>query len=139
LTAFGTLSYVAGQDQTRQQPTLPIAEYSPQEPLPGIVPLESRAGLRLHDPCETPRWSVELSALMVAEQDLVAASLLEQPTPGYIVYNVRTYWQATDNLMLVAGVENLTNEQYRKHLDLRTGLGVFQPGRSLYFGSDLRY
>ena len=113
--------------------------FGPQEPLPGIVPLESRVGVRLHDPDEQPRWAVELSALVVAARNRVASSLCEEPTPGFVIYNVRTYWQATDSLQLVAGLENLTNEQYREHLDLRTGLGVFQPGRSCYFGSELRY
>ena len=29
--------------------------------------------------------------------------------------------------------------QYREHLDLRTGYGVYQPGRSFYFGTELQY
>lgn len=140
LSSFGTLSYVQGTDQTRGGRGLPpLGPFGPQEPLPGIVPLESRVGVRLHDPTDQARWAVELSALIAADQNLVAASLFEQPTPGFTVFTLRSYWQASDSLLLFAGVENLTNVQYREHLDLRTGLGVFQPGRSFYFGSELRY
>ena len=140
LTCFGTLSYVEGRDQTRD-----IREYpdffgqSPTEPLPGIVPLESRVGFRLHEPNEWQRWAVEFSARIVDNQSLVASTLLEKPTPGFTTYDLRGYWQATKSLLLVAGVENLTNKHYREHLDLRTGHGVFQPGRSFYVGSELVY
>jgi outer membrane receptor protein involved in Fe transport len=140
LTCFGTLSYVEGRDQTHG-----IREYpsffgdGPQEPLPGIVPLESRLGLRVHDPNEQRRWAVEFSARIVDNQDRVASSLLEQETAGFTTYDLRAYWQATDCMLLVAGVENLTDKYYREHLDLRTGYGVFQPGRSFYFGTELQY
>ena len=62
------------------------------------------------------------------DQDRVALSLFEKETPGFTTYDLRAYWQATDRMLLLAGVENLTDKQYREHLDLRTGRGVFQPG-----------
>lgn len=137
---FGTLSYVEGRDQThdiREYP--PFFGFGPKEPLPGIAPLESRLGLRFHDPDEARRWAVEFSARIVDNQDRVASSLLEKETPGFTTYDLRGYWQATDSLLLIAGVENLTDKQYREHLDLRTGYGVYQPGRSFYFGTELQY
>jgi outer membrane receptor protein involved in Fe transport len=143
LTSFGTLCYVEGRDQTRGLRGVfdnpPFFTYAPQEPLPGIAPLESRLGLRVHDPDEQCRWAVELSARIVDNQDRVASSLFEQETPGFTTYDARGYWQATDHLLLIAGVENLTDKQCREHLDLRTGYGVYQPGRSFYFGSELQY
>jgi outer membrane receptor protein involved in Fe transport len=141
LKGFGTLSYVEGRDQTRGlrgafEP--PFFSFDPIEPLPGINPLESRVGIRVHEP-EQSQWAVELSARIVDNQDRVASSLFESPTPGFTTYDLRSYWQATDRLLLVAGVENFTDKQYREHLDLRTGRGVFQPGVSFYFASELQY
>ena len=83
--------------------------------------------------------AVEFSARIVDNQDRVASSLLEKETPGFTTYDLRGYWQATDRLLLIAGVENLTDKHYREHLDLRTGYGVYQPGRSFYFGTELQY
>lgn len=142
LAVFGTMSYVEGRDHTRDgrgvlQP--PEYNFSDEEPLPGIAPLESRVGLRFHEPDVQQRWAVEFSARIVDNQDRYASSLLEQATPGFTTYDLRGYWQATDSLLLIAGVENLTDKQYREHLDLRTGLGVYQPGRSFYFGTELQY
>ena len=149
LTPFARMSFVEGRDHTRddrpasfrqtsiplRDPTLPSP--GDEEPLPGIAPLESRLGLRLHEPAEKPRWGIELAARVVDNQDRVATSLLEKPTPGFTTYDLRSYWQATDSLLLLAGVENFTDKQYQEHLDLRTGLGVFQPGVNFYFGIEL--
>jgi len=114
--------------------------------LPGIPPLDSRVGLRFHEPGNNPRLGIEYYARMVATQDLVASSLNEQRTGGFVVHYLRGYWQARENLMLLAGVENIGNLQYREHLDLRTGSGVpgsdggvFQPGINFYFGMKVSY
>ena len=54
------------------QPTLVSSRTgSAQEPLPGIPPLQSFVGFRVHQPCPTPKWNVEFSAQMVAGQHLV--------------------------------------------------------------------
>ncbi len=142
-TAFATMSYVEGRDHSRGIrgvfDTPPIFTFSPEEALPGIPPLQSRVGVRFHEPCPNPRWGLELSARIVDNQDRVASSLLERETPGFTTYDLRGYLQAADNLLLVAGVENFTDKQYREHLDLRTGSGVFQPGASFYFGVEVTY
>jgi iron complex outermembrane recepter protein len=127
LTPFATLSYVQGYDETIH------------EPLPSITPLEARVGVRIHDPSKAPRWGLEFLARLVDEQSLVAASLGEQLTGGFTVFNVRGYWQVRDNVLLTAGVDNLGDRYYREHLDLRTGLGVFQPGINFYFGMRVNY
>lgn len=139
---FATFSYVEGRDHSRGDRGAllpPDFNFSDEEPLPGIAPIESRVGVRFHDPCEKPRWVVELSARIVDNQDRVASSLLEQETPGFTTYDIRSYYRACDNVLLVAGVENFTDKQYREHLDLRTGTGVFQPGTSFYFGVEVTY
>jgi outer membrane receptor protein involved in Fe transport len=162
LTPFVTLKHVEGQDHTRdgdfatqpatpgspsvRVPGLPRGSFSgiagpSSEPLPSILPLESRLGIRLHPSCRQPPWSVELSARVVADQYRVAASLLETPTPGFTVWDLRGYWRVRDGLLLVAGVENFTDNNYREHLDYRSasGIQVFQPGVNFYFGTELTY
>ncbi len=162
LTPFATLSYVRGQDQTRDgdfatRPATPIRPstreydkprgyYSNQpgnstEPLPSIYPLVSRVGLRLHSQEDASRWSVELAARMVARQTRVAASLLESPTPGFTIWDLRGYWRPRQNLLVIAGIENFTDRLYREHLDFRSPSGsqLFQPGISFYTGCELSY
>jgi outer membrane receptor protein involved in Fe transport len=137
LTQFNRVSYVEGRDRNRDgRGLLPGSD---REPLPGIAPLESRVGLRVHQPCKDPRWAIEFAARIVDAQDRVASSLLEQPSAGFTTYDLRTYWKATDHLLLMAGVENFTDRQYHEHLDLRTGRGVFQPGINGYVGVELNY
>jgi iron complex outermembrane recepter protein len=162
LMPFANLSYVDGRDRTRngtfatsqaepgqpsqRWPGLPRGAFSgisggEQEPLPGISPLESRLGFRLHQCGASPRWSVELSARLANRQDRVATSLLESTTPGFTVWDLRSYWRATDRWLLIAGVENFTDRNYREHLDFRSqsGIQMYQPGINFYFGSEVTY
>jgi outer membrane receptor protein involved in Fe transport len=136
LTPFARVRYVEGRDESLGRRGL---FGDGDEPLPGIAPLESRLGVRLHEPGEQPRWGLELTARVVDNQDRVAASLLERQTPGFTTWDLRGYWRADEGLLLVAGVENFTDKHYREHLDLRTGRGVFQPGASFYMGMELTY
>ena len=82
---------------------------------------------------------MEIEARIVDNQDRVARTLFEFETGGFTVWNLRSYWQARDNLMLIAGVENFTDKFYREHLDFRSGRGVFRPGVNFYFSSELTY
>ncbi len=166
LTPFATMQYVEGRDQTRdstfatdrarEKPTgpvpktkvagLPRGDFSgivggSEEPLPGISPLTCRAGIRLHESSAEPTWFIELAARMVDQQDRVAKSLLESPTPGFTVWDIRAAWQPSDRFTLVFGIENFTDRTYREHLDYRSpdGFQVFQPGISFYVGSEVLY
>ncbi len=165
LTPFATMNYVAGTDLTRNGDfaTIPGKQGSPKsqdhtkvrgansgieggstEPLPQILPLQARLGFRFHEQQEQPRWNVELATRVVDRQRRVAASLLEQPTPGFAVWDVRGTWQATPKILLVSGVENFTNKQFQEHLDYRPQPGagnfrVLQPGASFYFGTEVNY
>jgi outer membrane receptor protein involved in Fe transport len=155
LTGFAVMSYVEGRDRTRGEPSrlgairreealLPGAPRSradgvEDEPLPGIPPLESRVGVRIHEAARHPRWGIEFEARIVAAQNRVARTLFEQVTPNFAVGNIRSYWQARRNLLLIAGVENFTDTFYREHLDYRPGRGVFQPGVNFYFSGELTY
>ncbi|MCA9140278.1 MAG: TonB-dependent receptor [Planctomycetales bacterium] len=164
LSPFLTTRYVEGRDRTRngsfatsngrkglasrKVAGLPRGFYSlvsgnDSEPLPGISPLEARLGFRLRNAAVDPNWNIEFAARIVDNQDRVATSLLESVTPGFTVYDVRgTYTPvAKDNLLLVFGVENVTDKTYREHLDFRSqnGVSVFQPGVNFYFGADLTF
>ncbi len=144
LTPFGTLSYVEGTDRARDRFSVgsggaPSRVDLRQEPLPGIPPLDSRAGLRFHEAGRNPSWGVEFTARMVNHQDRVAASLDEQLTPGFTTFDIRSYWQVSQNLILTGGVENLGDKTYLEHLDSRTLPFYRQPGRTYYFGVELRY
>jgi outer membrane receptor protein involved in Fe transport len=159
LTIFAAAKYVEGRDHTRngsfatqhaqngqpseRVPGLPRGWFgripgAPQEPLPGIVPLDSRLGIRLRQPCDQSRWFVELAARVVDNQNRVASSLLETTTPGFTVWDVRGVWEATDQLRLVAGVENFGDKTFREHLDFRAlnGQRMLQPGVNFFFGME---
>jgi iron complex outermembrane receptor protein len=143
LTPFVVMSYVEGRDYTRDnRPTVtlpPGSVPSSQEPLPGIPPLDTRLGLRVHDSRKPQRWGVEGTVRLVSPQNRIAQSLGEQATPGFTVVTLRSYWQVNQYVLLTGGVENLTNTFYREHLDLRTGTGYFEPGVNFYFAAQLTY
>jgi outer membrane receptor protein involved in Fe transport len=160
-TPFATLKYVEGEDHTRngtfatrqatsftpsvRVPGLPRGSFSgipgnSHEPLPSIWPLESRAGLRFHEPCPNPHWGLEFSVRVVEDQERVAASLLESPTPGFTAYDFRSFYRTQRGMLLVAGVENFTDKNYREHLDFHSEtFTTFQPGRNVYVGAELTY
>jgi outer membrane receptor protein involved in Fe transport len=163
-TPYATVSYITGRDHTRNGSfaTQPVSSGAPsvrvagvprgnfsgvagaaEEPLPSIPPLESRLGLRLSPP-ESPDWSIDLYVRLVDDQHRVASSLLEQPTPGFGVLNVRGFWHVNDHWLVMGGVENMGDRNYREHLDYRpivpgSSLPVFEPGVSFYAGSELVY
>ena len=104
-----------------------------------IPPLEARLGFRLHEPVKSPRYGAEIYATLDAPQNRVAQSLGELASPGFTIFNLRAYWQVNKSLLLTGGVENLFDRQYREHLDLRTGLGVYEPGINPYLGVEWRW
>jgi outer membrane receptor protein involved in Fe transport len=79
----------------------------------------------------------------VDDQDRVALSLLESPTAGFTIFDLRSYWRPRRGVLLVAGVENLFDKTYREHLDFRSddprSLPTLQPGANFYVGGELTY
>jgi iron complex outermembrane receptor protein len=111
--------------------------YDADEPLPSIFPFESRAGIHWHEP-EFDWYGVELSARVVAGQYRVSNSLLEFSTPGFAIYNIRGYVQATESIRVTAGIDNLGDKNYLEHLSV--GLpGVLEPGISFYVATQFDY
>lgn len=89
------------------------------------------------------RWGIELSARIVDNQSRVAVSLLETPTPGFTVWDLRTFWRPRSNSLVVLGVENFIDKNYREHLDFRSldadSFITLQPGVNFYIGSEFTY
>lgn len=143
LTAFGKLGFVEGRDHTREKGARQLGgllrsnQFGQNEPLPGISPMEAILGLHLGG--EDDLWGVDFNARIVSNQDRIATSLGEIETPGFTTYDVRSFWQLTDSLVLFVGVENLTDKFYREHLDYRSGLGVTRRGVNGYFGMDFHF
>lgn len=142
---FSTLSYVVGDDQTRDNPARQFdgrprsdVVLPTEEALPGIPPLESRIGFLIQDPTAADRWGLELSARVVDNQDRVATTLEEIATPGFTTYDIRFYLRE-GAWLFTSGFENLTDKFYREHLDYRSGRGVYQPGMSFYTGLEVTY
>lgn len=133
LTGFSTVAYVQGANRT---PT-----GGGHEALPMIPPLTSRLGGRFHQAAADPKWGIELSAQVVAAQDRVASSLLENQTPGYTTYDARAFWEPTASTTVFAGIENFTDKAYRTHFDFKAqnGRQILQPGASFYLGAETRY
>jgi outer membrane receptor protein involved in Fe transport len=157
LTPFGNVAYVQGEDRThsdnRRLPFLASSRRTNPltgeraaevEALPQIPPLELRSGFRLHEPKRNPRWQIEFSARSVMGQNNVATSLNEFTTPGFTVFDLRSYWMVNDRLLVSTGVENFGNKLYREHLDPISGniLNVdplFRAGTNFYFAMQMTY
>lgn len=167
LTAFGGLSYVRGTDESRNgsfatlqadglagTPSIRIdgAQRSlfglgaagglpDKEPLPGIPPLESRVGVRANGSWNELAWNIEFAARIVDDQSRVASLLFESETPGFTVFDIRSFIRVNEQISIFAGVENFTDKNYREHFDFRSqsGQSIRQPGLNAYLGTEFVY
>jgi iron complex outermembrane receptor protein len=124
----GAASYVWGEDTTFNEPVF------------GLAPLTRQLGLRFAAPAQD-HW-VDVQATMVAGQDRVAEARLEQPTPGYTVYDLRGSFEVTAEWSVSAGVRNLTDKRYSNHLNSFnpfTRERISEIGRSLFVGVEYRF
>lgn len=145
-TAFTSALYVSGRDQ------------SFGAPLTQIYPLEGRVGIRLHDPDGGNRWGTEFIVRMVDRQDrlgtlrlgqpgaITGREIIEFPTAGFVVCNLRGYWNMTERMSCVAGINNVFDVNYLEHLSLRYGpqppipaAAVLSPGFTPYVGVNWTY
>jgi outer membrane receptor protein involved in Fe transport len=143
ITLFAALRYLDGRDRQIDAP------------LPTIIPMESRAGLRLQDSYDDPVWGLELGLRIVDNQDRIGAlrtvgvpnvlTTVEQATPGFTTCYIRGFYNWSQDLNFVAGVDNLFDRTYIEHLDLRLPAGngfvespVLSPGITPYIGLEWR-
>ncbi|OYP31673.1 hypothetical protein CGZ80_20915 [Rhodopirellula sp. MGV] len=147
---FTSLNYLDGRDREINQP------------LAGIFPLEGRLGLRLTDTSDDQRWGLEWGLRCVDNQDRLATLssspgtgqsrsetelvTLETATPGFTTSYLRGYLRPRDNVSVTFGADNLFNNNYYEHLNLRIPAqgrfgqtAVLSPGLTPYIGIEVDY
>lgn len=100
----------------------PVLE--PTEPLPEIPPFESN--IRFNYQFFNKRFIPELNLRLVAQQDRVSTTYMEQTTPGFTTLDFRLMYQFNRQLKVVAGVNNIFDAAYYEHLN-RNIVGTTQP------------
>lgn len=102
------------------------------EPLLGIAPLRVRAAVDGRSPGGRFAW--EVGVTRSEEQDRVATSRGEIPTPGWTTWDARLRSRLGRGFDLEVGVDNLADEAYAEHLNARnpfSGQRILEPGRSV--------
>jgi iron complex outermembrane receptor protein len=61
-------------------------------------------------------WTAGVENVVYAEQNKVSATNTEKKTSGYGIFNLNATWQATSQLQLATGVDNVFDRKYRDHL-----------------------
>ncbi len=133
LTPYAALMYTDGRDRTIHAP------------LPAISPMEGRIGVRLHDTDGGNDWGIDFGMRIVNVQNRLGAFRVfgsdqiltsEGRTPGFSVAYLRSFFNVTENVRVTTGIENVFNQNYLEHLDLRLNAetinGTFVPGTFVY-------
>lgn len=133
LTLFGSATWIQGEADAYTGSAIQ------REPVSRIPPLTVHYGVRWTS--ADARWWAELSGTTAAKADRLNSAdqadtqrIPPGGTRGYTVLNLRAGWQATENITLYAGVENLLDEAWRTH-----GSGSNEPGIGGMFGVKLSF
>ncbi len=104
-----------------------------------LMPLTGLLGVQWDSPSKS-YWFRGTSTI-AGKQDHISASDAEDTqrippggTPGYHVLNIHGGWKFMEWVALTAGIENVTDEDYRIH-----GSGNNEPGRNFIFGVDFTF
>lgn len=97
------------------------------DPLPNIAPFNVHPQITYEKP-ERGLW-LTLRADMASEQTRYAPRYGEVYTPGYVTFDLSGGWEPSEGVELSAGVNNLSNRYYRKHLNQAQ---LPEPGMNLY-------
>jgi hemoglobin/transferrin/lactoferrin receptor protein len=134
-----TLSGFAAWQDGRTETSAFLGGPVVDEPASRLLPLTGSLALRWTSPTET--FWVEGRVLAAAEENRLSASdrsdnqrIPSGGTPNYIVYMLHGGWKATSHLDLTAGIENITNEDYRNH-----GSGQNEPGFNAIVGAKVHW
>ncbi len=132
---FGNFSWMYGEVETF--PT--SAMDAEMEPLSRLMPPEGHFGVRWDS--KNKKFWARLACTAAGKADELStrdkADTQRIPpggTPGYFTVDLNGGWRVNENVELWAGLENLTNEDYRIH-----GSGVNEPGINFKFGMKWRF
>ena len=134
LNAFGALAFNDGMADTYPDSTLSLLS----EPVSRLLPLNGTLGLRCN--LGDSQW-IELSTMISDKQDKLNTrdqkDIQRIPpggTPGYVIFNVRYGLQLNEQVLLTAGIDNITDQDYRIH-----GSGQNEPGINFIFGASINF
>jgi iron complex outermembrane receptor protein len=138
VTISRALSFTSGFSYVRgTQPTDPANGVLAKN-LAEIPPFSSRSVLRFDNGLV---WG-ELEGIIAGAQNKVDASLLEQPTPGYELANVR-FGVNVKSFRVWVALNNVFDRRFVEHLSFqrdpfRSGVRVYEPGRNFFLNIDFR-
>ncbi|MAB59625.1 MAG: hypothetical protein CMO46_03660, partial [Verrucomicrobiales bacterium] len=134
LNAFGALAFNDGMADTYPDSTLSLLS----EPVSRLLPLNGTLGLRCN--LGDSQW-IELSTMISDKQDKLntrdqkdTQRIPPGGTPGYVIFNVRYGLQLNEQVLLTAGIDNITDQDYRIH-----GSGQNEPGINFIFGASINF
>ncbi|NOX98457.1 MAG: TonB-dependent receptor [Verrucomicrobia bacterium] len=135
ISVFGGFAY-----QDSKVSTFPTSEpIKRDEPLSRLMPTNGYGGVRF-DLADGRCWVEGLVSAAGRGDRLSTRDLRDTQrippggTPGYWVATVRGGWQASDNILITAAVENLADQEYRAH-----GSGQNEPGINVVLGAEIRF
>jgi outer membrane receptor protein involved in Fe transport len=90
------------------------------------------------------KYWMEFKAILVANQDKVAASFNEEITPGFGVYDFMAGYRPTPPLDITITFKNLFDNNYYEHLSWPNNnqpeqSQLYEPGRSMRIGAKFRF
>ncbi|QQL45946.1 TonB-dependent receptor [Sulfuriroseicoccus oceanibius] len=134
-SVFGWVAWQEGETEDAAVAGQPITSQT----ITRMLPLSGQLGVRWDSP-ERRIW-VELLGQGADKQDRLSFGDQKDTqrippggTPGYVLGTVRGGWHVTENVTLVAAVENFTDEEYRVH-----GSGVNGAGRNFVVSGEWRF
>jgi len=104
------------------------------EPLPEMPPLEANVVLGYEH--WRKRVRIELDGRFAARQNRVSSLYGEEETPGFSVFGGEIELRLLDHFRVIAGIDNIFDEQYYEHLSRREKIADGEPipeeGRNVY-------
>ena len=135
ISIFGGFAY-----QDSQVSTFPTSQpVMRDEPLSRLMPTNGFGGIRL-ELADGLCWIEGLVTAVGREDRLSTRDKRDTQrippggTPGYWLVTVRGGWQALDNILITAAVENFFDQEYRAH-----GSGQNEPGINLVLGAEISF
>lgn len=132
---FSGVAYIRGEVDTYPA----SAQVKDREPMNKVQPLQGILGGRWNDAsrkywAEAFMKAADRQDRLSPEDRLDTQRIPPDGTPGYTVFNIRGGWQASDNVAITVGIENIGDRDYRIH-----GSGTNEPGRNFIIALNARF